>query len=202
VSVARATREGSSRRWRANRSPFPCPGLLHPCTDHAGSQTDVGIWMCHPPCVDPCGICGGVMQSVTAVCCADHRELRARRERKTRTTNDNENSRSALFRRTKVRSFDPLLTTIWTAPGPTTAAALSPTNRACPQRTTWLTPPRSAGSLRVNLLRRSHRPACLIQTPCDSEGRGRTVARAALVVRRTSSEDSSRRLGRLRDKSG
>jgi hypothetical protein len=104
----------------------------------------VGSCMCHPPCLDPCGICGGVMQSVTAVCRGDQGKFRARRQWKDRnalrciskrsnemihslslirhwvntrrTTNDNDKPRlSALFRRTKIRSFDPLLTTVLTA---------------------------------------------------------------------------------------
>jgi hypothetical protein len=35
--------------------------------------------------LDLCGICGGVMQSVTAVGSGDQQELRAKRERKDRT---------------------------------------------------------------------------------------------------------------------
>ena len=37
---------------------------------------------CHPPCLDLCGICGGVKQSVTVVGRGDQRKLRARREGK------------------------------------------------------------------------------------------------------------------------
>ena len=84
------------------------------------------------------------MQSVTAVCRGDQVKFRARRQWKDRnalrciskrsnemihslslirhwvntrrTTNDNDKPRlSALFRRTKIRSFDPLLTTVLTA---------------------------------------------------------------------------------------
>jgi hypothetical protein len=84
------------------------------------------------------------MQSATVVGCRNQRKLRARRERKDTnalgciskrsgemihvlslirkgliarpTTNDNDKPRlSALFRRTKICSFDPLLTTVLTA---------------------------------------------------------------------------------------
>jgi hypothetical protein len=84
------------------------------------------------------------MQSVTAVCCGDQRELRARREWKhrnalgciskrsgqmihalslirnwvnaRRTTNDNDKPRlSALLHRTKISSSDPPLTAVCTA---------------------------------------------------------------------------------------
>jgi hypothetical protein len=93
--------------------------------------------------LDLCGICGGVMQSVTVVGRGNQRKLRARRQWKDRnalgciskrsgemihplslirhwviarpTTNDNDKPRlSALFGLSKISGLDPSLTPIWT----------------------------------------------------------------------------------------
>ena len=103
--------------------------------------------MCHPPCLDLCGISGGVMQSVTAVDSGNQQKLRSRRKGKDRnplgriskcsgemihaislfrqrlnarrTMNDNDKPRSfALFCRTKISCFDPLLTSVGTPYAP------------------------------------------------------------------------------------
>jgi hypothetical protein len=77
-------------------------------------------------------------------------------------------------------------------PGPSTAVVLLPTSRACLQRTMWLTPPRSADSLRGDLLPRSRLPACLIGTcvPIAGEeshapGTSRTSLTSILPTRST-----------------
>src|SRR5215207_9374578 len=70
--------------------------------------------MCHPPCLDSCGICGGVTQSVTAVCRGDQRELRARRERK------ESNALGCISKRSR-EMIDPLsLVRHWVIARPTT----------------------------------------------------------------------------------
>jgi hypothetical protein len=97
----------------------------------------------HPPCLDLCGIFGGVKQSVTVVGRGNQRKLRARRQWKDRnalgciskrsgemihalsliregliarpTTTDNDKSHPPPFGMTKIRSFDPSLTAVCTA---------------------------------------------------------------------------------------
>jgi hypothetical protein len=110
----------------------------------AGSQSEVGRRMRVPPGLDHVRICCGVMESAATVASWNQRHLRTRRQREDvdagrcvgecsgevvhgfslirhrvnarRTMNDDDKSRSfALFDRTKISGFDPLLPTVWPA---------------------------------------------------------------------------------------